>query len=116
MCGSATVAELLTAKSQGRFEATSCLLDTAVQLAKNFYEVAFQRFDEIFSTCLQGGSRYKCILGKSFEMKPEKFQKSRKNIYPCYSLILRIWPDEMDLDFFEGPQGSDSEMVLSEED
>ena len=26
MCGSATVAELLTAKSQGRFEATSCLL------------------------------------------------------------------------------------------
>ena len=92
MCGSATVAELLTAKSQGRFEATSCLLDTAAKWTKNFYEVAFQRFDEIFSTCIKGGSRYKCILRKSFEMKPEKFRKSRKYIYPCtYSLILRIW-------------------------
>ena len=51
MCGSsATVAELLTAKSQGRFEATSCLLDTAAKWTKNFYEVAFQRFDEIFLT------------------------------------------------------------------
>ena len=58
MCGSATVAELLTAKSQGRFEATSCLLDTAALWAKNIYEVAFQRFDEIFSTYIQGGSRY----------------------------------------------------------
>ena len=50
MCGSATVAELLTAKSQGRFEATSCLLDTAAMWDKNFYEVAFERFDEIFLT------------------------------------------------------------------
>ena len=75
------------------------------QWAKNFYEVAFQRFDEIFSTCLQGGSKYKGILRKSFEMKPEKFQKSRKNIYPCtYSLILNKNMDEMDLGvFFEGP-------------
>ena len=55
MCGSATVAELLTAKSQGRFEATSCLLDTASQRAKKFYQVAFQRFDEIFSTCHPSG-------------------------------------------------------------
>ena len=38
MCGSsATVAELLTAKSQGRFEATSCLLDTAVQLGLKIF-------------------------------------------------------------------------------
>ena len=47
MCGSATVAELLTAKSQGRFEATSCLLDTAALWGKNFYKVASQRFDKI---------------------------------------------------------------------
>ena len=84
------MAELLTAKSQGRFEATSCLLDTAAPWATNFYEVAFQRFDEIFSTWVVQDINVSC--GRVLRLNRKSFKSQEKIFTPVtYSLILRIW-------------------------